>query len=219
MSRFIVISLMTAVGFVLTNGAIAQLSLAIGSSPDRPSNIGSTQTTYYFDQSSYKKEVAAAADFWNRSGTRVHLSPTQSKRHADILVATKPLKARLAGLTSGSISSQTGWFVGQRTITLEPDLSSRDRATELPARLTYAAEVATHEFGHALGLSHTKVNCDLMSPNGYYNDDACDLPEKDRVRCGQQRGDVVRMAEKYGWFPGALSKFQRDSRIGTCLSR
>jgi hypothetical protein len=144
----------------------------------------------YRDASTYRPAVAKAARLWNLAGTDIRLVPTKSRK-ADILVATrrklfKPgvhrevlgLGGNAGGVRGTVLLSAHGLGDG-RHLTLEQ------------------VQTAAHEFGHALGLGHSKNNCDVMFTRADSRPSSgCPAPDW-YYQCGPQLADVRILARLY----------------------
>jgi hypothetical protein len=142
-----------------------------------------SRTITYHDGtgSRYKKEVAAAAAAWNKSGVKVKwVKTSKSKARVPIRVSSKIPAAGLA------------WYYGngRGLIELQPTLK-KGQLTELAGR-GVATQVIVHEMGHVMGLDHVTNTCAIMQPvlgSGCKQSPViwqfrCRLLEKDDLRGG-----------------------------------
>jgi hypothetical protein len=114
-----------------------------------------SRTITYHDEtgSRYKKEVAAAAAAWNKSGVNVKwVKASKSRARVPIRVTNKIPAAGLA------------WYFGngRGLIQLRSDLKKM-QLTEL-AGSGVATQVIVHEMGHVMGLDHVTNTCAIMQP-------------------------------------------------------
>lgn len=115
-----------------------------------------SRTITYYDAtgSRYKKEVAAAAAAWNRSGVKVRwVRASRSRARVPIRVTDKIPSAGLA------------WYFGdgRGLIQLKSDLR-KGQLTEIAGR-GVATQVIVHEMGHVMGLDHVTNTCAIMQPS------------------------------------------------------
>ena len=114
-----------------------------------------SRTITYHDGtgSRYKKEVAAAAAAWNKSGAKVRwVKASKTRARVPIRVSDKIPAAGLA------------WYFGngRGRIDLRSNLK-KGQLTELAGR-GVATQVIVHEMGHIMGLDHETGTCAIMQP-------------------------------------------------------
>lgn len=150
----------------------------------------------YIDRSAYKPAVAEAVRLWNAAGTPVRLRPTTNARRANLSIVTKPrlfhAGEEVAGLGGGGLVHR-GYRTRGRVQLSSAVLGDGTNAT------TEQINVAAHEIGHALGLSHSPNMCALMN-GGAGGPDRCDefaaVPDG-FTRCGPQADDARLLARLY----------------------
>jgi hypothetical protein len=114
-----------------------------------------SRTITYYDAtgSRYKKEVAAAATAWNKSGVKVRwVKTSKSRARVPIRVSSKIPAAGLA------------WYYGngRGLIELQPTLKKGQLTKAAGAGV--ATQVIVHEMGHVMGLDHVTNTCAIMQP-------------------------------------------------------
>src|SRR5690242_227494 len=120
--------------------------------PDRYRPIPSGKVRYY-DASSYPWAVTRAAAIWNRSGVRVHFSPS-SRRRANLIIRTSGPRPRADAILKNGCS---GIAFGRRPQALIRMASGCFDGLVLATGIT-------HEMGHILGLLHETRSCAVMNP-------------------------------------------------------
>ena len=100
----------------------------------------------------YDWSVQWAAYVWNASGADIRFVPTTRDR-AQLVISAKPIPANApeAGIEQSTVVQGDGRIVSA-IIWLKAGISPYE-----------AALVATHEFGHALGLDHEDRGCAVMN--------------------------------------------------------
>jgi hypothetical protein len=145
--------------------------------------------TYYISKSAKSRtwEARMAARAWNLSGAKVRITRVRSRRKAMIIV-------RGARIGTGFTASNPGPHGGVSLPVWIWITTKRERS---PVNV---AMIMAHEFGHTLGLAHTK-GCALMNPAS-----TCAFSEGDSERwnCRMvRRDDVQGVARLWGgrWAP------------------
>ena len=145
--------------------------------------------TYFIHKSAKSRvwESAMAARAWNLSGAKVRITRVKSRRKAMIIV-------RGAKIGTGFTASDPGPHGG---VSLPVWIWITTKQQRSPVNV---AMIMAHEFGHVLGLAHTR-GCALMNPAS-----GCAFSEGDfeRWNCRMVRRDDVRgVARLWGgrWAP------------------
>jgi hypothetical protein len=142
---------------------------------------GSPRITY-FDRSGFGAAVDEAAREWNAIGSPIRLTRVASAARAKIVVSSV---ARLPRSRDGEIAGRGG-----------PGVVILSRRALNDDGLVRQADIAAHEFGHALGLRHSRPACDVM----YYASQTWGCRSRGaRYRCGPGPGDVRQLARIWGW--------------------
>jgi hypothetical protein len=151
----------------------------------------------YFDETGMIGTVRAAAERWNASGARVHLTAVRSARDADVVftVNDRRLLGRCGRDCLGFSSNIGRPWGGHAEVLLSDQLGSYARPLSV--------WVAAHEFGHVLGLRHRPGRaCSLMSEHAF--DTRCSpsldagAPTSEELACVPAPRDVDVAAGLYG---------------------
>jgi Matrixin len=163
------------------------------------------QLTYFVEKSAKSRtwEARMAARAWNRSGARVRVKEVHSRRSAMIIVHGAKIGTGFTGTNPGphrGVSLPMGIWI----------------TTERKRSPVNVAMIMAHEFGHTLGLAHTK-GCALMNPAS-----GCAFTEGDfeRWKCRMLRPDDVRgVASLWGgrWAPKLPKGCPRESSGPTAV--
>ena len=110
-----------------------------------------TTISYYVSDRSLVWPVQWAAHAWSSSGANVRFVPAKSRNTAHVVVVRKQPRARSTEAGLADVTSY-GNAISRAYVGLRGGLD--------PYQL---ALVATHEFGHALGLDHEDRSCAIMN--------------------------------------------------------
>jgi hypothetical protein len=161
------------------------------------------KTFTYRNLSPYSEEVAAAAKAWSTAGLALRIVPARPGQRADITVAAHDF---------GKRSPVLGRAAGPKLL-LRAGI--RPEGGEPLQRIM--GFVATHEFGHEIGLRHTRLDvCSIMIPDG---ETSAELPCHESAgyaACGPQRVNIRTAAQIWGWAAGGRRVIAQPG-FGRCL--
>lgn len=157
--------------------------------------------SYYIEKSAKSRtwEIRMAARAWNMSGAKVRITQVRSRRSAMIIVRGGEVGTAVTLTNPGPHGG-----VSLPILILVTTTRERDSVN--------VAMIMAHEFGHTLGLNHTK-GCVLMNPASRC---AFSTGDDERWNCRMLRPDDVRgVASLWGgrWAP-KLPKGCRRERTG-----
>jgi hypothetical protein len=142
---------------------------------------GGPNLTYY-DASGFGVAVTEGVREWNAAGARIHLTPVDSAKKADIVVV------RVKKLVVGG---------GEKAGLGLPGKVKLSAKVFKTATADAMAEIVVHELGHSMGLHHSTNKCDVMFPQtGEF--EGCRQPAPPNYLCGPQAGDLKAMAAIWG---------------------
>jgi Matrixin len=182
-------------------------------------------TIAVYDQNSgYREQLELAMNVWNRADVGVRFVFTRSRQQANVVVQTASTQREANercdhGLPfEHSYVACTDWQ-GRKpfgpTYMILPKQGGRWTTISSPG-------VVVHEFGHILGLGHSKSKCSVMNPHGdncqgiavahfayasqpnCYSGFMCTRRGRQQVLCGPLKIDVDNARRLYGG-PGSKS--------------
>ena len=182
--------------------------------------------TYFNGVPEQRQAIAAAAAAWNASGVNVRFRPA-SRSQADVVIEPIPLNYPKAATGEATLG-----YTSRRTATIDPYAKLRFGKDGRPLGVvglpkTYygahmwlrrradvslqdmspfdVATVAAHEFGHVLGLDHSRARCAVMRPSRG-DPKLCGL-ESFEYYCGILAPDDIQGAARlYGGSPSPSSR-------------
>lgn len=180
-SKFMKWAILVAVTFIITIATCTATISAAALSAPTPSwgSWKDTTITYKTDtDSSYYKSVwANAVKRWNKVGV-VKLEAAKSGEKADItLTSSESLSTKggkLAGYTNYSYLKKGS---DDNQIVSAKSTLNRSLLTKYGYTKTQRTNVATHEIGHAIGLSHSTSKASVM----YASDRYASIDHQDKV--------------------------------------
>jgi hypothetical protein len=154
-----------------------------------------------FDASAWPRTVRTAAAVWNRTAVTPPIRFVASRADATVVIESgdRLLAHRCAGVPDcEGFSSRIGWRGGREhaVVTLPGARAGRERVLD-----EWMVQLAAHELGHVLGLSHDPAGCELMNPGGVRGSCAGPLWTRDlqgRFLCGPFGEDLPRAERLYG---------------------
>jgi hypothetical protein len=161
--------------------------------------------TYYIEQSAKSRtwEIRMAARAWNMSGAKVRITQVRSRRSAMIIVRGGKVGTAVTLTNPGPHGGVSLPILILVTTTRERD----------PVNV---AMIMAHEFGHTLGVNHTK-GCVLMNPASGC---AFATGDDERWNCRMLRPDDVRgVASLWGgrWAPKLPKGCRRELNGPTAI--
>jgi hypothetical protein len=135
------------VTFVVAAGACGALAPSAGAYTVVGRAWPGDKITYWVAATDYRASVRTAARNWNRAGVGIVFREAKSRRSADVVVGY--WDERCGG------AAYAGFLRRRQSSVVLGTGCSNDGLVTL---------VATHEFGHVLGLGHEDGKCALMNP-------------------------------------------------------